>query len=266
MQQRSFEREPWTLERKRQACLSGRFGPDLVRGDTQVTERPGWYQTLTPSTSGTCNEVVISKLEEVDTERVIDETIAAYRAHGLATKWLVGYWTEPADFGERLARRGFQSTDARGMGCSTSLDLGASRDITVRQVSDGDLDEHLAVVMRGWDVPVAELDVWRATYVARMAAVPRSSFYFEALLGGRVVGTGSVVLRGDSGYLLGAQVLEPARGNGVYRALIAERFAFLRERGIEYATTQALEATSAPRLERLGFETLFRFKTFRLDP
>lgn len=105
MQQRSFEREPWTLERKRQACLSGRFGPDLVRGDTQVTERPGWYQTLTPSTSGTCNEVVISKLEEVDTERVIDETIAAYRAHGLATKWLVGYWTEPADFGERLARR-----------------------------------------------------------------------------------------------------------------------------------------------------------------
>ncbi|MGE0326583.1 MAG: GNAT family N-acetyltransferase [Polyangiaceae bacterium] len=258
--------EPWTLERKRDACLRGRLGPDLVRRDTQLIERPGWYQTLTPSTSGTCNEVVISELPEHDTERVIDETVAAYRAHGLATKWLVGYWTEPADFGERLERRGFESTESRGMGCPTSLSLHVPDDVTVRQLSSGQLEQHLAVVMRGWGVPERELEVWRSTYQSRMQAVPRSNFYFEALRDDEVVGTASLVLRADFGYLMGAQVLDKARGHGVYRALLEARLRFLRERGIEYATTMALEATSAPRLEYLGFETLFRFKAYRLEP
>ncbi|MEZ4376606.1 MAG: GNAT family N-acetyltransferase, partial [Polyangiaceae bacterium] len=240
--------QPWTLERKRDACLRGRLGPDLVREDTRVTEGPGWYQTLTPSTSGTCNEVVISQVLEHDAERVIDETVAAYRAHGLATKWLVGYWTEPADFGERLERRGFESTESRGMGCPTSLGLRVPDDVTVRQLNPAGLDEHLAVVMRGWAVPASELDVWRATYRSRMQAVPCSNFYFEALSGGAVVGTASLVLRADFGYLMGAQVLDKARGHGVYRALLEARLRFLRERGIEYATTMALESTSAPRL------------------
>ncbi|MCA9640423.1 MAG: GNAT family N-acetyltransferase [Myxococcales bacterium] len=258
--------QPWTLERKRDACLRGRFGPDLVRGDTRVTERPGWYQTLTPSTSGTCNEVVISQVSERDAERVIDETVAAYRAYGLATKWFVGYWTEPADFGERLERRGFKSSEVRGMGCPASLELGSPSDITVRQLEVADLDAHLSVVMQGWGVPASEFAVWREVYAARMQASPRTVFYFEALRGGEVVGTASLVLRGDSGYLMGAQVIEHARGHGVYRALLAQRLAFLRERRIEYATTQALEATSAPRLEYLGFETLFRYKAYLLEP
>jgi len=41
---------------------------------------------------------------------------------------------------------------------------------------------------------------------------------------------------------------------------------FLRDRGIEYAVTHAHEATSAPMLEHLGFETLFRGACYQLDP
>jgi hypothetical protein len=44
------------------------------------------------------------------------------------------------------------------------------------------------------------------------------------------------------------------------------RLAFLRERGIEYAVTNASEATSAPMLEHLGFETLFSGARYQLDP
>jgi hypothetical protein len=79
------------------------------------------------------------------------------------------------------------------------------------------------------------------------------------------VGTAGLILRGDYGYLVGAQVVEAARGRGLYKALTAERLAFLRARGIGYAVTHAREATSAPRLERLGFETLFRSKCYVLE-
>ncbi len=265
---RSLQTRPvmveWTLERKRNACLWGPISPELVRADTQVIERPGWYQTITPSTSGTCNEVVLSQVEDRDAERVIDETIATYRAHGLPTKWCVGYWTRPEDFGERLARRGFESWAVRGMGCSTSLELSAAWDIAVRQVNEQGLERHLAVVMQGWGVPPTELDVWRGTYLARLRAQPCVNYYFEALLQDEVVGTASLILRGDSAYLMGAQVLETARGRGVYRALIRARLEFLCARGIEYATTQAREATSAPRLQHLGFETLFESKCYLL--
>jgi FMN phosphatase YigB (HAD superfamily) len=56
-----------------------------------------------------------------------------------------------------------------------------------------------------------------------------------------------------------------AEYRGVYRALVA-RLAFLRERGIAYAVTNAREATSAPMLEHLGFETLFRGACYELAP
>jgi GNAT superfamily N-acetyltransferase len=87
---------------------------------------------------------------------------------------------------------------------------------------------------------------------------------FAAFVAGECMGTGALIVLGDYGYLVGAQVLDAARGRGVYRALIFERLAFLRERGIELAVTQAREATSAPILERLGFETLFRSRCYLL--
>lgn len=72
------------------------------------------------------------------------------------------------------------------------------------------------------------------------------------------LGAGAILLREDYGYLVGTAVKEGARGRGVYRSLVAARLAFLRERGIDYAVTQARESTSAPILEHLGFETLVR--------
>ena len=75
-----------------------------------------------------------------------------------------------------------------------------------------------------------------------------------------------MLLRDDYGYFVGGAVMEEARGRGVYRCLVEARLAFLRDRGIEYAVTIAREATSAPVLEHLGFETLFRGACYELDP
>ena len=80
-----------------------------------------------------------------------------------------------------------------------------------------------------------------------------------------MVGTAGIFGRDRCGYFVGGVVQPSARGRGVYRALVAARLAFLRARGVPYAVTQAREATSAPMLEHLGFETLFRSTCWRLD-
>ncbi len=233
--------------------------------DTTVIDRPGWHQVLTPSTS-TRNEVILSQVEEADADRVISETIATYRAHGRQTKWCVGYWTTPADFGERLLKHGFVTWDVRGMGCSASLAVEARGDVAVEEVTERNLDEYLAMWFHGWALPPKDEEIERQVHLAGLSASPRTGFLWIARMNGHAVGTAGLVLRGDYGYLLGTHVLEAARGRGAYRALVAARLAFLRSTKIEYAVTQAREKTSAPMLEHLGFETLFRAKCYLLEP
>src|SRR5262245_33314002 len=111
-----FSTESWSEERKLEATIRAPLGRVLLRPDTRVVEHDGWYQLVTPSAPGTLlNEVAFSAVEDADAERLIDEVVATYAADGHPTKWCVGPWTKPADFGDRLARRGFTSWDVRGM-------------------------------------------------------------------------------------------------------------------------------------------------------
>lgn len=265
----------WTTEKKRDACIHAPFGRDLLWPDTLSIERPGWRQIVTPTApGGMLNEIAFSQVEAADAERVIDEGIATYRACGQPVKWCVGPWTKPADFGERLARRGFRSWDVRGMGCSTDLVLdGASRArehgsadfIHVERVTPATLEEYLVTSHQGWGVPIDALERARQRHLDGIVGAAPRVLLFTARLGDQAVGTGAIFLRDEFGYLVGTQVLDHARGRGVYRALVGARLRALRERGLEYAVTQAREATSAPMLEHLGFETLFRSKCFMLD-
>ncbi|MCP3144564.1 GNAT family N-acetyltransferase [Pyxidicoccus xibeiensis] len=177
----------------------------------------------------------------------------------------MGFWTRPADFGERLTRRGFSNWDVRGMGCDTRGVYTAPRRVTVDEVTEPDLGAYVAVEQQGWSLPASDAEVQHGVYLSALRAHPRRVHLFVARLGAEVVGTAGLVLRDGYAYLLGAQVLETARGQGAYRALVTARLEFLRERGIGYAVTQAREATSAPILEHLGFETLFRSRCYRLS-
>jgi GNAT superfamily N-acetyltransferase len=255
----------WTREQKIEATIRAPIGRDLHREDTRVIERPGWYQIITPSTRGSIlNEVLISQVAEAESERVIDEVIASYRAHGLPVKWCVGPWTEPADFGERLQRRGFVSWDVRGMACDTSLRLEANG-VAVEAVTETNLDEYLDAFVRGWGVDPDQREPLRLQHSAAMRADPRTAHFFLARVDGKAAGTTGVLLRKDYAYLVGAHVLDAFRGRGFYRALIEARLAMLRDAGITLAVTLAREATSAPMLEHLGFETLFPYRCYLLE-
>jgi hypothetical protein len=256
----------WTLDEKRRAAIMAPMGGGMLRDDTRVIARPGWYQIVTPSAPGAMlNEIVLSEVAPEDAERAIDEGIGSYSAHGKPVKWCVGPWTRPADFGERLARRGFTNWDVRGMGCATTLDMAVPRDVEVHAVEEAEVDRFVAIAQEGWGMPSDQAEADRASHRAAFAERPRVAWFFAASRGADWIGTGGLLLREGYGYLLAAQVLERGRGKGAYRALVAARLAFLRERGVEYAVTHARESTSAPLLEHLGFETLFRSKCYLLE-
>jgi GNAT superfamily N-acetyltransferase len=256
----------WTPEAKLRAAIEAPTEGMLLRPDTRVIRRPGWYQVVTPSAPGSMlNEILLSDIAPEETERAIEDAIAAYAAIGRPVKWCVGPWTRPADFGERLLRRGFRSWDVRGMGCHTALEMVSAGAAVVREVGEADLDRYVALSLRGWSLPTDQADVDRRTCLAALRASPPAAAFFAASVGDVWVGTAALAVPDGYGYLLGTQVLEEARGQGVYRALVAARLAWLRERGIGYAVTHAREATSAPMLAHMGYETLFRSKCYVLD-
>jgi GNAT superfamily N-acetyltransferase len=104
----------------------------------------------------------------------------------------------------------------------------------------------------------------RESHLRLLRSSPRRGHLFVGCVGSSVIGTAALTLCDDYAYLLATQVLEPFRGRGAYRALVAARLTFLAARGITLAVTHARAATSAPILAHLGFETVFHSRCYRL--
>jgi ribosomal protein S18 acetylase RimI-like enzyme len=234
-------------------------GAHRLRPDGRIVERPGWYQVITPSdTVGWSNEVLYGDLPEGEEDTVLDEVCGGYAALGVPFKWCVWPWSVPSDLGDRLSARGLQGRWARGMTLDTATEV-AGGEAAVEAV-DGDVDAFAEVWSEGWGEP---LDSARVD-ARRMADDPRQHL-FVACCEGEPAGVATYLDQPGGGYLLGAVVLPAFRGRGLYRALIAARLRHLRQRGVQLATTHTREATSAPILERLGFETQFRYRVFFAD-
>lgn len=251
----------WTEEACARAAFRAPIGRELHRPDTRVIERPGWYQVVTPSALGYLNEVYISQLAPEDVDAAIDEVVARYAPFaGTPVKWCVGHWTEPKDFRERLLARGFTAVPVRAMACSTDLELDVPTGVTVDEVTLETVDAYVAFEARGWGIPDDQHAIERQTHGDAITASPRTAHFFAAAIDGVIVASGAIFLREDFGYLVGALVAPEARGRGLYRALVDARLAFLRARGITLAITHARDATSAPRLEHLGFHTVYTYE------
>jgi GNAT superfamily N-acetyltransferase len=223
--------------------------------DLRVIERPGWLQIVTPSIkTGGCNEVIYSLLDEAGADAAIDEAIAIYRDLGLQFRWNTGPGSGPPDLGERLARRGLRASWGRGM-ARTIDEVAAPPDVALVDAST--LDAFTAVMAEGW-----------ASDITAMRALNRHIFaegrqcMFLAYADGVPAATAAYVPLERSAYLVGGVVLPAYRGRGLYRALIQARLAHARARGLALATSHARESSSAPILEKLGFETACRFAMY----
>lgn len=230
--------------------------------DTQIIERPGWWQIITPSLAqGGMNEIDCSELPDGDAEAIIDEALASYRRLGIRFRWMVGPGrTRPLDLAARLARHGLERSESFGMARPTSgaapEDGGA---ITVDEVGLANVDDFTRVMAEGWKMDAGPLDALHR----RMLADPaRRQHMFVARDEGVAAAVAGYVALDRSAYLVGAVALPGHRGRGLYRALVNARLRHAEAHGLAVATSVARAATSAPILARLGFESVCPIASF----
>ena len=230
--------------------------------DSQFIVRPGWRQVITPSIKqGGFNDVSLSVVDEADADRVIDETIAQYARHGCRFSWRVGP-DSSQHLKAKLAARGLTYHLGHGMARSTEMTVDVDPRITIERITIDTVDVFTRTMAAGWGLPPEPL-------VPANEAVVRAGdtqALFLARWEGEPAATGGAAIHPRSIYLIGGVALPAFRGRGLYRALVNARLAFARERGIPIATSHAKADTSAPILERLGFETYCKLDTYSLAP
>lgn len=244
-------------------------GCTLMAHDTRIVERDGWYQVITPSSrSLSGNEVVVSRAAAADADAVVRETIAMYAAAGVPFRWSVGPLTAPADFGATLEAHGLRRSEGRGMAIAPHdwTPATPSTEITVDRITPETIGDFLATSDAGWGRDVAGVDP-AARRNDHVRALATGRFHmFVARRSGALAGSAGFITKARSAYLVGGVVLAEHRGAGVYRALLDERLRAIAALGLPLATTLARESTSAPILERLGFETVFRSQMYFWQP
>jgi GNAT superfamily N-acetyltransferase len=223
--------------------------------DMQVIVRPGWRQLITPSVKrGGFNDVSLAQLREDEADAVIAATIAEYKRIGCKFVWRVGPDSTPRDLPERLARTGL--TYGLGLGMARSTEMDAAH-VEVERIDESTVDVFTETIAAGWGQNPEEV-----RDANRRAVASTTHQLWLARCGGEPAATAGSVLFEKSIYLIGGVTLEKFRGRGLYRALVAARLAFARSRGVMLATSIARAETSAPILERLGFETLCKFDNY----
>lgn len=226
----------------------------------EVIDRPAWAQlTCQRFPSGGFNEVSRAQLSEESADRVIDETIGHYATRGLAFRWSVMPGSTPVDLAERLAARGLEAEEVVAMARSTVQGHQPSAQVTVEELGAARLEDFSRVMAEGWGAPLGALHDY---HCAALRHPQRPQRFFMGFLDGEPAGVASAFLFPRSVYLLGSVVLPRFRRRGVYGALISARLSVARAVGIPLATSHALAHSSAPLLERSGFDAWFRFRSF----
>jgi hypothetical protein len=234
----------------------------------EIIQRPGWYQTVSEKFPvASANEVVHSELADGEVENKIDRTMEQYAAIKAPFKWCVTPWTKPTHMAELLKAKGFGEWSCRGMYLRLDqMNSSVSNGVTVERLSEPNLEEFIDTSFAGWNkkLPTAEQRV-RLRGILKYNLEKRRDevFDFLARLDGVPVGTGGFILKQRCAYFVAANVLNEYRGRGIYRSLLSARASAVRDLGLNLVVTHARENTSAPILEKLGFQTAYKYRIFQ---
>lgn len=254
-----------TSEKKYQALFEAPMHWPLLRPETQIIVRPGWYQVITPtSKSASDNEIYVSEVEG-EVAAIVAQVTDQYRAHGSKFKWCVGPWTKPTSMNQILESLASASWDVVGMACETNLDLGIPIVKNVEEVTPTNLSAYLEAFAAGWDVAIPDVEAAKQQIERSFLLPSQPVRFYVAFSGATPVGTASYTIKKDYAYLAGGNVLPAFRGKNIYKGLIAARLNDLAARGIRLAVTHARKKTSAPILNKLGFESVFTYKIYELS-
>ncbi len=241
------------------------IGSAMLSADTQVIERPGWYQLVTPADkTGRMNEVLVSHMNKADVQEIVSKIIAQYKELKVSFKWDVGPMSAPDELRKILLPLANTNWKFRGMAVDVDLKMEYPSSIVVEKVTEKNYEDYLDGLVLCWREEAGSKDLIRRKKHILLA---EDSIFnsFLARIDGESVGVSGYVMKSGYGYLIGAAVRPEFQKRGIYKALIKARLDDLQKNNVKIAVTAARESTSAPILERLGFETMFEAEIFKFD-
>jgi GNAT superfamily N-acetyltransferase len=221
--------------------------------------------TLSPSNTQSATTRVRATADELDD--TVAEVRRLVRAAGyLRNVWHVGPSSRPAGLTRRLIERGFvpatkppYEPTMTAMTLTRPPAIAASTGVEVRLARDiGEFRQAMGIAMEAFNESPEDAAGWMEAVPSLWAAHDGVHYFTHlAYLDGRPVGFGFSSLVGSAILLGGSGVLEPARGRGVYRALVAARCEQALRLGHVGLIIHA-GSMSKPIVERCGFEAACR--------
>ena len=202
---------------------------------------------------------------------MIDETRALAAARRLPLMWMLDDRAEPPDLPERLIRRGIlpddRSPETIALVLGGPADLGGPASVVFKDALSS-LSLYAAshrvadVAFNGIPDPAdcGDDELYRKRFEeARLVpGLQRVLAYFN----GTPAACGSLRVRGPVAIMNGGAVLPNLRGQGIYRALVAERHRLALAAGAAGVVTHA-GPLSLPILRHLGFQAVGRRRYFK---
>lgn len=203
-------------------------------------------------------------------DEVLDDVVERCRSTGLPRACCWVRMDAPSGYEQALMARGArldETLDVLARALDGPIDLEAPRDVDLRWDTDlatfGDVMRVGGEVFGGEEVDDDQVAAEFAGESGKVVAGAGGSVV--AYLDGRAVGTAGLTMAGPDARLWGGAVLPHARGRGVYRALLGERFAYAVRHGADLALVKARVDSSAPTLRRAGFEKVGQERSYLLD-
>jgi GNAT superfamily N-acetyltransferase len=211
--------------------------------------------------------IAYSRLSEGAAPEVVRAEATAFRARGIPVEWKLYAHDGPPGLDRLLEANGFVADPPETL-MVLDLEEPVARpdplpEVRVARVEDRraleaavELSARAFAPEPGWDL---------AEYLPRLHTPSFAAFV--ASVGERPVSVARLELPQGRSFasLWGGGTLPDGRHRGAYRALVAARAEFARERGFRYLTVDARE-TSRPILERVGFRRLTSIVGWTLAP
>jgi GNAT superfamily N-acetyltransferase len=194
-------------------------------------------------------------------ESGIDRAVAAFTPFGAPFRWWISPSVRPANLETLLQARGFRHVyDAGGMVASRDdVPISRSSPVPIRQVTA--LREWAEVLMKVFDRPAHEAEVWMRVYETPLPGWAS----FAAYEGSSVIATSSVLCAGDLAGIYHVATMPSARGRGVGAAITLEAMRFAFDRGAKHAVLQSSEM-GASVYRSLGFRDVAQLRLYEWRP
>jgi hypothetical protein len=227
--------------------------------DAELIEREDWVQLRTPSSPGPHhNKIMRARLNEAEADARIAEVLAEHARREAGLSWIVSPDSTPADLSARLVAAGVPHVShglgmVRAVPTSPPPPMPAGLRLEPTTVDDVDRIGRIVADASEREAFAERVSDWARRVFAGEGGDLR---WWLAYLDDALVGSCTLRVLPNLGYLQGASVLPSQRGRGLYRAMTWMRLEQLRRRGISHAVIWADERTSGPIAQKMGFRVV----------